>query len=82
MLLSLGAVEQLLWEGVVKRLQEVVVETKQGMMVVEKQKLWFVYGTHMSFRQMLLKCSPKTQWFAYVKLLANLIYKESTLSKV
>ena len=68
----LSAVERLLWEGVVKRLREVVVETKRkGMMVVEKQKAWFVYDAHMSFRQMPLTRSPKTQRFAYVKLLAN-----------
>ena len=58
-------------EGV-KRLREVVVETKwKGMMVVEKQKAMFVYDTQMSFQQMPLTCSPKTQRFAYVKLLAN-----------
>ena len=71
MSLSLGAVEWLLWEGAVKRLREMVVETKQGMMVVEKQKASFVYDAHMSFRQMPLTRSPKTQRFAYVKLLAN-----------
>ena len=53
-------------------MQKVVVETKQkGMMVVEKQKASFVYDAHMSFRQMPLTHSPKTQRFAYVKLLAN-----------
>ena len=62
MSLSLGAVERLLWEGVVKQLQEVVVETKQkGMMVVQKQKAWFVYDADMNFRQMPLTRSPKTQ---------------------
>ena len=39
---------------------EVVVETKQGMMVVEKQKASFVYDVHMNFRQMPLTRS-KTQ---------------------
>ena len=54
-----------------KRLREVVVETKHGMMVVEKQRALFVYDTHISFWQMPLMHSPKTQQFAYVKLLAN-----------
>ena len=58
--------------GGVKQLREVVVEMKRkGMMVVEKQKASFVYDAHMSFRQMPLTRSPKTQRFAYVKLLAN-----------
>ena len=39
--------------------------------VVEKQKASFVYGAHMSFWQMPLTRSPKTQRFAYVNLLAN-----------
>ena len=73
MLLSLGTVERLLWEGVAKRLREVVVEMKQGMMVVEKQKALFVYDAHMSFRQMPLTRSPKTQRLAYVNLLANAV---------
>ena len=60
-------------EGVAKRLREVVAETKQGMMVVEKRKALFVYDAHMSFRQMLLTRSPKTQRLAYVKLLANAV---------
>ena len=45
----------------------------EGMMVVEKQKALFVYDTHMSFRQMLLMRSPKTQRLAYVNLLANAV---------
>ena len=73
MLLLLGAVERLLWEGVVKRLREVVVETKHGMMVVKKQKALFVYDTHMNFRQMPLTRSPKTQRSAYINLLANAV---------
>ena len=67
----LSAVERLLWEGVVKWLREVVETKRKGMMVVEKQKAWFVYDAHMSFQQMPLTRSPKTQRFAYVKLLAN-----------
>ena len=67
----LSAVERLLWEGVVKRLREVVETKRKGMMVVEKQEAWFVYDAHMSFRQMPLTRSPKTQRLAYVKLLAN-----------
>ena len=38
---------------------------------VEKQKTLFVYSAHMSFRQMPLMRSPKTQRMAYIKLLAN-----------
>ena len=45
----------------------------EGMMVVEKQKALFVYDAHMSFRQMPLTRSPKTQRLAYVKLLANAV---------
>ena len=64
----------MLWEGVVKWLQEVVVETKHGMMVVKKQKALFVYDAHMNFRQMPLMRSPKTQRLAYVNLLGNAVF--------
>ena len=43
------------------------------MMVVEKQKALFVYDAHMSFRQMPLTRSPKTQRLAYVNLLSNAV---------
>ena len=43
-------------------------ETKQGMMVVEKQKASFVYDVHMNFRQMPLTHGVNGLVIYYVKL--------------